>query len=234
MALKNCLYCRAPISELALDCPRCHASDPFDSNKKAAHEKLEAVKQREKAKLESLYACQECGSRRSLSEVFKRSVCPSCGYPKMGPDCSLCSKRASLYDNNRGEIVCGDHFIEECSHCRTMITDGDKVGVPWRISCGGGGIHRYHRKCHSDNRTKEGVCFIATSAYGDCAAPEVMTLRRYRDEVLHRFAIGRIFIKAYYRISPPIALAIGRSPILSKLARGILDPLIRRLDKRQH
>lgn len=45
-------------------------------------------------------------------------------------------------------------------------------------------------------------CYIATMAYGDINAPEVKTLRAYRDLHLMKTEIGRKFITLYYKYSP--------------------------------
>lgn len=41
-------------------------------------------------------------------------------------------------------------------------------------------------------------CFIATAVYGDVHAPEVETLRRFRDGVLMQTDLGRTLCRAYY------------------------------------
>lgn len=41
-------------------------------------------------------------------------------------------------------------------------------------------------------------CFVATAVYGDKNAPQVQTLRDFRDNVLMRSAIGRAFVDFYY------------------------------------
>lgn len=71
-------------------------------------------------------------------------------------------------------------------------------------------------------------CFIATAVYGDFYAPEVIALRRFRDETLEASAIGRTFISLYYRCSPPIAAFLVNRPFLSALVRLPLNVLARR------
>lgn len=71
-----------------------------------------------------------------------------------------------------------------------------------------------------------GGCFIATAAYGSYLHPKVRVLRDFRDEYLMTSAIGRIFVKGYYRLSPPLAAVISRHESLRMLSRFFLTPLI--------
>jgi hypothetical protein len=71
-------------------------------------------------------------------------------------------------------------------------------------------------------------CFIATAAYGSSDAPDVQTLRHFRDERLAARPIGRILIVLYERLSPPAADFIAQRPWLRALARRLLvRPLAR-------
>lgn len=47
-----------------------------------------------------------------------------------------------------------------------------------------------------------GACYVATMVYGSYDAPEVMTLRRFRDGFLKQHQYGRKFIYFYYKHSP--------------------------------
>jgi len=68
------------------------------------------------------------------------------------------------------------------------------------------------------------ACFVATSAYGSIMAPEVRTLRLFRDRYLLTHPAGRAFVSAYYRVSPPVAAFISGSSALRFVARGVLAP----------
>lgn len=58
--------------------------------------------------------------------------------------------------------------------------------------------------------TRVEACFIATAAYGSLLAPEVRTLRHFRDTVLAHLPGGSRLIQWYYETSPPLAHFIGQ------------------------
>uniref|UniRef100_UPI004047B47B CFI-box-CTERM domain-containing protein n=1 Tax=Rheinheimera sp. TaxID=1869214 RepID=UPI004047B47B len=68
-------------------------------------------------------------------------------------------------------------------------------------------------------------CFIATAVYGSDAA-ETNLLRRWRDEYLYPTLLGRIFIRAYYFVSPFFAAIISKSPALRGYAKRLLDQFV--------
>ena len=68
-------------------------------------------------------------------------------------------------------------------------------------------------------------CFIATAGYGE-ATGEVGLLCDFRDQCLKTNPLGRMFVKAYYTISPPIADFISESEPLKAVTRVALKPLV--------
>ncbi|HEY3490950.1 MAG TPA: CFI-box-CTERM domain-containing protein [Candidatus Deferrimicrobiaceae bacterium] len=69
-----------------------------------------------------------------------------------------------------------------------------------------------------------GGCFVATAAYGSAMAPEVDSLRRFRDGFLMTNPIGRSLVALYYKASPPLADFIAPRPALRAMARFMLAP----------
>jgi len=68
-------------------------------------------------------------------------------------------------------------------------------------------------------------CFIATATYGDENSVQVEFFRTFRDEVLLKSCIGRLFTQLYYKTSPYPAWLIKKVPILKNISRNILDRL---------
>ncbi len=71
-----------------------------------------------------------------------------------------------------------------------------------------------------------GNCFIATAAYGSQLEPHVRTLRHFRDRYLLTNDAGRLFVRLYYRLSPPLAATIAAHPALRTVVRFLLLPLV--------
>lgn len=69
-------------------------------------------------------------------------------------------------------------------------------------------------------------CFIATAAYGTPFSKEINVLRNFRDSYLVYRGWGKEIIKAYYKISPPIAEIIEKSENLKKIVRTCLKPIV--------
>jgi hypothetical protein len=72
----------------------------------------------------------------------------------------------------------------------------------------------------------DGGCFIATAAFGSPLAKEVRTLRAFRDRYLLTSGIGRLLVKAYYQISPSVAVTIAPHETARALVRLSLLPAI--------
>lgn len=74
-------------------------------------------------------------------------------------------------------------------------------------------------------------CYIATAVYGTYDSPELWTLRRFRDEKLRASALGSMFVRLYYRLSPTLVRHLGKYKFPKKCLRPLLDKFVRKLNK---
>lgn len=79
------------------------------------------------------------------------------------------------------------------------------------------------------DQPKSGGCYIATAVYGSYDSPEVLILRRVRDERLILNAAGRRAVTAYYVVSPWLVRHLGKTRLFRAVARHLLDRLVARL-----
>ena len=87
------------------------------------------------------------------------------------------------------------------------------------------------QKTEQPEKKSEGACYIATCVYGSYNSPEVMILRKYRDNKLSKSIKGRIFVKIYYKISPILVKYFGTNKWFKKFWKKFLDKLINKLKK---
>ncbi len=76
------------------------------------------------------------------------------------------------------------------------------------------------------------ACYIATSIYGSYDCPEVWTLRRFRDNSLAKTWYGRLFIKAYYVISPTLVKHFGDTKLFKSIFKPRLDKMVSKLQEK--
>lgn len=76
-------------------------------------------------------------------------------------------------------------------------------------------------------KAKKGACFVATAVYDSPIAPQVLVLRRFRDEALLTSRLGKALVELYYFASPPLASLISRTQILKVATRHFfLEPAL--------
>jgi hypothetical protein len=92
-------------------------------------------------------------------------------------------------------------------------------------------IRRIKHNTHAcKNYKKNAGCYIATAVYGSYHAPEVVTLRKFRDNTLANSVLGRLFIRTYYLLSPPIADKLKDAKYINRAVRKFLDSLVNTLN----
>jgi hypothetical protein len=77
-----------------------------------------------------------------------------------------------------------------------------------------------------------GGCFVATAAYGSYGHPDVVALRRFRDEVLVHHATGRALIRWYLRVGPRLGRRVRPDGVSGRIARALIAPLARLVARR--
>lgn len=83
-------------------------------------------------------------------------------------------------------------------------------------------------KVENKNKKTDG-CYVATCVYGSYDCPEVWTLRRFRDDILKKHYLGRLFIKFYYAVSPKAVSLFGKYNWFHKIFKTPLDKLVKKL-----
>lgn len=84
---------------------------------------------------------------------------------------------------------------------------------------------------NSGSSNSGGSCYVATMVYGSYDAPEVLVLRRFRDDFLQKFYLGRLFIKTYYKYSPHFVKRFQNHENVHKPIRFILNSFVKFLSK---
>ncbi len=77
-------------------------------------------------------------------------------------------------------------------------------------------------------------CFVATVVYGSKQCEEVSVLQQFRDTVLLKSAAGRLFVRCYYWLAPPVALWLQDKPSMKRLAKSLLNLAVRLAKPRSH
>jgi len=92
---------------------------------------------------------------------------------------------------------------------------------------------RNRRQGHMQgNRGGRRGCYIATACYGSYNAPEVLVLRKFRDDTLENSWFGRLFINFYYFVSPFFAEKLKNLESLNRFVRTkILDKIVKKISK---
>lgn len=78
----------------------------------------------------------------------------------------------------------------------------------------------------SSESYKKKRCYIATMVFGE-ESPQVLVLREFRDDVLGRYRLGRIFIKIYEQYSPLFVERFKNSELVNKAVAMLLNTLIK-------
>jgi len=134
-----------------------------------------------------------------------------------------------------------EELIDEAKDCRPeglddKFDDADDLkrdlrSIRTRMNRTREGLELY-RRAHRQHFSSRG-CFISTAAYGSPLAPELDTLRWFRDEVMSRSVFGRGLMKAYRRHSPGIAERLLTREEARRRVRSILGVSLMIVERRK-
>ena len=77
-----------------------------------------------------------------------------------------------------------------------------------------------------------GGCFIATAVYESSNHHHVITLKKFRDRILLKSWVGRLFVKFYYVIGPYAAKVISKNLWTKQKVRSLLSQLVNWLKRK--
>ena len=117
-----------------------------------------------------------------------------------------------LYDSTGSELAHSKAYIE------LLILNDYNIAK----------TNQEYKKVSTTVARKSG-CYIATAVYGSYDAYEVRILRKFRDETLAKTIFGRLFIAAYYYLSPSVSQKLSKNGSVSYLVRKCIDKVVARL-----
>lgn len=231
-------------------CGVCGATFPADvaeHARKAGAEHLSAVRGEREARqkrVELLQECEKCGGSniwKTVGVMAPEGRCLDCDPPPQ--DAS--EQVAEWMKQVENDVADTAHYISQLEH----IGPAGRVAVPLlkRVyakygtrdfpGCAAKDALRTFeqlnkppadagRSTKTSHSREKSQCFIATACCGNPEAAEVLALRQYRDSVLLCSEIGRVIVRVYCAVSPPIATCISRCAALrSLLLHALVRPL---------
>lgn len=171
------------------------------------------------------YELWDCSDEEKLKKAEEgdmwkvvRFRCVKCGKPHNLKCCRSCGR--GFYKSGISQV--GTASLS-CKNCGFGIMD-------WNCpSCGA----KNQISKSIEYLCKKESCFIATAVYESYEAPEVIILRKFRDDILNLSKLGQYFIKFYYFFSPPLAKFLSKKSKLKIIVREkILTPFVRYIEKK--
>ncbi len=154
------------------------------------------------------------------------------------------SSRSFYIANGRHNIHLSYHYYHDCgaghevdftcdSDFQCAITDDDYEAT---VNVYFANVDRIEflegRVPFDPEKAKSQGCYVATCVYGSYDCPQVWTLRRYRDHTLGASWYGRLFIRAYYAISPTLVKWFGNKKWFKNMWKGKLDGMVAKLQSK--
>lgn len=104
----------------------------------------------------------------------------------------------------------------------------DALDLEYKKYIGNEIVERPSISATNQPQKKEG-CYIATMVYGDYDHPNVIELRKFRDNSLSKMILGKELIRLYYQISPIFVRKFENNKSLNQIIKRGLDKLVKKL-----
>lgn len=190
---------------------------------------------------------------KNVSASFLTQDTPALSVGKKGTGKGKIKSTAAVLASSMAStssIDCGDVCVEQYENAtKVTLTAEPETGstfAGWEGACSGTGdcvvivsaatsvTATFTSQASSANSTSGvgadggggGGCFIATAAFGSYLDSHVIILREFRDKVLLKNDLGKLFVKFYYANSPAIAHTIEQNEVLRVATRLALTPFI--------
>ena len=152
--------------------------------------------------------------------------------------CIILSKvfmEASKKDEVSSKIFLSVHYPQIVAVFNQAKTFSMSSGLRdnYNSNCKALRIGEYSESNNFSGNSKSGDdgCYIATMVYGSYDSPEVLVLRRFRDQFLLKNYIGEKFVKIYYQFSPKIVEKTKHLKSIHSVIRLFLNPLTKIINK---
>lgn len=145
-------------------------------------------------------------------------------------EAAICDSCNGTVRRNNGYLIGSNLYCEECfngSPASMIKRNPDSAGY--------GTLQNALKFAESSQRSQSNQssnCYIATKVYGNIDAPQVITLRVWRNNYLNNFMLGRVFVKVYYKIGPVLAKLIISESLVERTIRKVLNSLVLKISKR--
>lgn len=149
-------------------------------------------------------------------------------------DIHIIFKEEDLTEKKLTQFSIGDYvnISAELLHVSYLGASLKEYKYPYRYSYKLISIEKQKPIVVQQASKSDSSCFIATACYGNCNAPEVIVLRKYRDERLLKTSMGKKFVWFYYLLSPFLAKIISKSDFLKRYLREFfLKPIVTKLQR---
>lgn len=178
-------------------------------------------------KIEELYASNpnefEEISQGLYTIMFKQEVIHLTNYLKAQDYKGLNDYKIAVIELFRPKCI----ILEKTCNLRlfNFLVDFEKLVQHWMDSENGS------RAVLKEVIKDDGFCYIATMVYGDYNHPNVIHLRKFRDNKLNKNKLGKMFVKFYYRYSPSWVKKMENNALINQLLKVFIDLIINKTKK---